>query len=422
MCFRKLACAAGLVLLAACGSGCNQKSAGGTKAAATPPANVPHYAKEDQLNIFELTPESEQRLGIATVPAEIRSITRMRMYGGEVTLPPGASLIVAAPLGGILKPPSGGRVPGVGEQVREGQTIFILAPAQDETGNSILTLPERVQLGLAQANVKQQQTDADAAVETAKKNLDLAETELTRAESLLKGGGTVRQLDQAKTAFANAQIALDAAKDRKKSWDEVKLDKTGTFKALPIEAPRDGIIRAEHVGANEAVPLGQPLFEVMNTKVLWVKVPVYVGEEREIDASQPAQLTNMEEQVGAGAIAAKPVGAPPTAMPLSNTIDLYYEIDNRSGLLRPGQRLTANLSLKDKRENLVVPFSAVVYDYNGGAWVYESLGEHKFGRRRVQVKYVTDSTAVLASGPKPGTNIVSEGAAELFGTEFGFGK
>jgi RND family efflux transporter MFP subunit len=420
MFLRKILC--GCLLAAIAGAAGCQKTAAPPKAGATAPANVPKVAKEDQLNTFELTPEAEERLGIVTNEAEIKPMTRMRMYGAEVTLPPGASLIVAAPLGGILKPPEGGRVPTVGEHVREGQPIFVLAPAQDrKDGTSILNLAERAALAQAQANVLQQQTDAAAAVEQAEENLKLAELEYERAEKLEKGSaGTKQRVDQAKTAQTNAQIALKAAKKRKKDWDEVKIDERGLSKPLPIEAPQDGIIRAEHVGANEAVPLGQQLFEVMNTKLLWVKVPVYEGEEREIDAGRPAQITHMEERVGAGAVEAKPFPAPPTAVPLANTIDLYYELDNRDGYFRPGQRLNASLALKDKRESLVIPWSAVVYDYNGGAWVYESLGEHKYARRRVQVKYVVDSTAVLASGPKTGAKIVGDGAAELFGTEFGF--
>src|SRR5262245_41250423 len=153
-----------LVAAVAGAVGC-QKTADTAKTGAAAPATVPKVAKEDQLNTFELTPEAEERLGIVTNEAEIKATTRMRMYGGKVTLPPGARLVVAAPLGGILKAPAGGRVPGVGEHVREGQPIFLLAPAQDrKDGASILTLAERVALAQAQANVAQQQTDADAAV------------------------------------------------------------------------------------------------------------------------------------------------------------------------------------------------------------------------------------------------------------------
>jgi hypothetical protein len=59
-----------------------------------------------------------------------------------------------------------------------------------------------------------------------------------------------------------------------------------------------------------------------------------------------------------------------------------------------------------------------VTDINGGTWVYENVGEHKFARQRVAVKYVADSLAVLDRGPAVGAKVVTEGAAELFGTEF----
>jgi hypothetical protein len=45
-----------------------------------------------------------------------------------------------------------------------------------------------------------------------------------------------------------------------------------------------------------------------------------------------------------------------------------------------------------------------------------------FVRRRVEVVRVADGRAVLSFGPKVGTPVVTGGAAELFGTEFGAGK
>jgi hypothetical protein len=48
--------------------------------------------------------------------------------------------------------------------------------------------------------------------------------------------------------------------------------------------------------------------------------------------------------------------------------------------------------------------------------------ERKPVRRRVEVEFVDASDAVLAFGPEPGAEIVAVGAAEPFGTEFGFGK
>ncbi|MGB5037290.1 MAG: efflux RND transporter periplasmic adaptor subunit, partial [Blastocatellia bacterium] len=119
---------------------------------------------------------------------------------------------------------------------------------------------------------------------------------------------------------------------------------------------------------------------------------------------------------------ARPVSAPPTADAASSTADLYYELPNGDGRLRPGERVGVTLSLKSTEDSLVVPWAAVLHDVNGGTWVYENTAPQVFVRRPVEVRDVVDRLAVLARGPAPGTRVVTAGAAELFGTEFGPGK
>ena len=80
------------------------------------------------------------------------------------------------------------------------------------------------------------------------------------------------------------------------------------------------------------------------------------------------------------------------------------------------------LPLKGQEESLVVPRSALVRDVLGGSWVYENTAPHSYARKRVFVERVVGDLAALTSGPKPGAKIVTDGAAELFGTEFGGSK
>ncbi len=416
---RLLAGCLALGVLVPGGTGCNQKSTAGAKKAEAP-AKVPNVPKEDKLNEFELTEKAEERLGIVTAPMEKRTMTRMRMYGGEVVLPTGASLIVSAPMAGFLQFPKKGGIPVVGELVHKGQPIYELVPGISEKQQSVLSPVDRINLKLAQASLAQSRNDADAQVEQTDEVLRAAKIEFERAERLQRNdSGTRQNLDRATTALNQAQKAYEAALRRKEIWDKVQLDEqTGTFKPVVIEAPRDGIIRVEFAAANEPVPAGAQLFEIMSSGIVWVKVPIYVGELREIAKDQPALLSSLESRTGKDAVSARPVSAPPTAQPLSSSADLYYEIENRDGYFRPGQKVNANLALRDERESLVVPWSAVVTDINGGTWVYENVGEHKFARQRVAVKYVVDSLAVLDRGPAVGAKIVTEGVAELFGTEF----
>jgi hypothetical protein len=63
-----------------------------------------------------------------------------------------------------------------------------------------------------------------------------------------------------------------------------------------------------------------------------------------------------------------------------------------------------------------------LYDIHGGTWVYEQTAPQTFVRRRVEVQFIDQERAILAQGPSAGAKIVTQGAAELFGTEFGIGK
>ena len=67
----------------------------------------------------------------------------------------------------------------------------------------------------------------------------------------------------------------------------------------------------------------------------------------------------------------------------------------------------------------VVPYSALLYDTNGGTWVYKVSEPLVFVRAPVQVDRIDGARALLSAGPPTGTAVVSVGAAELYGAELG---
>jgi hypothetical protein len=68
-----------------------------------------------------------------------------------------------------------------------------------------------------------------------------------------------------------------------------------------------------------------------------------------------------------------------------------------------------------------VPASAILYDVHGGTWVYEFEGNSTYRRRKVEILDTNGNRVLLARGLANGIRVVSQGAAELFGTEFGAG-
>lgn len=409
------------VLLAGCG---NPTASGHKSTAAAVKTTRP--VAETSLNVLELAEATFNKLKIETAPVTLRDMPRQRPYGAEAVLPTGATIIVSAPVTGTLRISSKQKVPQVGQHVSAGVTLFELTPMLSAERGA-LTPAERIRLAEARNTVAQTQADALGQVQQAQVQVDAAQIALERAKRLLRDqAGTARAVDEAQAQFSLAMKTLEAANKRKQLVDAIRLDEkepaTAAVDPVPLVAPMQGQVRALHVRPNEIVPAGAPLFEVMNAETLWIKVPVYVGELDEIDALQPIELQAPGGRHRETPLIARHIALPPTAVPLASTVDLYYELPNSTGAVRPGQRLTAQLMLRGKRQRLTVPWSAVMHDIYGGQWVYQQTGERKYVRRRVEVEWVRDGLAVLARGPESGDVVVTAGVAELSGTEFGFSK
>ncbi len=379
------------------------------KADKPPPAvTVAKTVKEESLNSIVLTEDAEKRLGVKLGSIEMKPVRRMRIYGGEVTIPAGKAIVVAAPLGGTLKAPPAG-IPRAGQTVRRGQPIFQLLPLLSPEGRT----------SMASALV-----DADGQVKNAQTQVDAAKIALDRAKRLLKdGAGSQRNVDETQAAFDLASKTLEAATARRTTLAKLvgEVD-SGTAAPIPIDAPEDGILRAISAMPDQNVPSGASLFEVIDLSIVWVRVALPVGDLDEVSRSEPALVDKLSASPGSKPRQAKPVLAPPSANAVSATVDLFYEMTNDGGKLIPGQRLGVAVSLNDATASLTVPWSAVIFDIYGGNWVYEQTAARTYARRRVVVRHVAGPDAVLENGPSPGVRVVSEGAQELYGAETGFSK
>nr|WP_305891469.1 membrane fusion protein MtrC [Methylomonas sp. SURF-1] len=242
----------------------------------------------------------------------------------------------------------------------------------------------------------------------------LAPAELVRlAQSQIDADG---QVEQAKVQVQAAQIALNRA-------EQMRRDKVGTERSVDDARMQLGLAEANLKTAHERRDLlGPALLDVNNRSRFWVRVPVYVDDIAGLNTAAQARvggLTNSSENATRLAL---PVAAPPSANPAAATVDLFYEVKNSDASLRPGQRVGVSIPLRGEDENLVVPWSALVYDVNGGCWIYQALQANVYQRRRVQVLRVVEDQAAVMGDIAAGIEVVTAGVAELFGTEFGVGK
>jgi RND family efflux transporter MFP subunit len=372
------------------------------------PAKVEGAPKEADLATVTLTTDAETRLGVVTAPAARKPVARTTTYAGEVMVPSGRLTAVTSPFVGTLKAPSGGAAtPTPGAAVKEGQPVFVLVP---------ILSPE------SQATMAPLLIESEGQVKQATEQLHIAKLSLDRAEGLVKTkAASAAMLVDARAQYDLAQTNLRAAEARHETLAKVSADaKSGSLK-VAIASPASGILQNVHAQVGQTVAAGAALFEVVGLDPVWIKVPVYVGDTSRLAADRPAVVGGLADAPGAaGERPAKPVVAPPSGDPLAATVNIFYEVSNADGRLRPGERVGVTLPLKGEDESLTVPRSALVRDIHGGAWVYEKVKSHAYARKRVSVDRVVGDLAVLsAAALKPGAEVVTVGAAELYGAEFG---
>ena len=65
----------------------------------------------------------------------------------------------------------------------------------------------------------------------------------------------------------------------------------------------------------------------------------------------------------------------------------------------------------------VIPYAAVFYTATGDTWTYTNPEPLTFVREPIVVYRIRGDRAFLSDGPPSGTEVVTQGASELYGTE-----
>lgn len=378
------------MLLAACG---------GAPADKPPvPATIANPVHESDLTSITLTPEAERRIGIVTTVVERRRVPRTRSVGGELIVRPGNLAVLVAPRAGTIRGAGSGGLPVAGSRVRAGAAVAELLPLPAES--DLFGAPEDVAAARARA--------------------ENARLRAERAEELLRQrAGTIEAVEDARALLAEAEAGLRAAEAR------VSVSQggdSGSVAPVTLSAPFEGVVQDLAVAAGQRVASGTRLLDIAAIDPLWVKVPLFAGDVGEVDVARGATVRGVSAAAASPGRLARAIRGPQSADPLAASVDLYFELGNSEGSLRPGERVAVLLTLRGGSEGLVVPWGAVVRDLHGGSWVYQRVAEGRYVRQRVEVAYVTGEDAILSRGPAPGAQVVRTGAAELFSTEFGPAK
>ena len=239
---------------------------------ASPAAHVAHKTTEEEMGQVILSPQAEERLGLTTAPVERKSVQQVRVYGGEVIVPVGRTILVAAPLAGILRAPDGG-APVAGQKVTKGDHLFYLVPILSPDGKTTFAAARE---------------DAEGQLNNAQTQLEMSQLALARAERLFKvDAGSKRAVEEVKAQHDTALRLKEATESRLGILTKALEDATtGRAEPIPIEAPETGILRNVAALPDQHLPIGAAIFEVIDLAEVWIRVPVYVGDLPGIDGNE----------------------------------------------------------------------------------------------------------------------------------------
>ncbi|MBK6489210.1 MAG: efflux RND transporter periplasmic adaptor subunit [Gemmatimonadetes bacterium] len=386
------------LLLLALLTACDKPSASGGAIVA---ATVANPVKESDLTTVTLGEEAERRLRIAVDTAAPRRLAVTRVLPGEVMAAPGQAQRMVAPVAGRVARVGDSAIPLSGKRVTADEPLLALVPMA----------PDR----------DLQRTHEEAQVAEAR--LTRARLEAERVAALWNDRlVSARDREVAEAELAVAQATRDAAAGRAQMATGSGGVPAGVA-TLVLRAPFAGVVQALSTGEGQVVAAGTPLVDIARLDGVWVRVPAYVGDLSRLDTRGRAAITRLGASPDAAFMTGVPVVAPPSADAVSASADLYYAVANPGAVLRPGERVQVAVPLQVQgAEVLTVPWASVVFDYSGGTWVYERVAPRQYVRRRISLGEVSGAWAEVRGGLAAGAVVVTDGAAELLGTEFGAGK
>lgn len=279
--------------------------------------------------------EAEPAEAAAPPTLEIGQENTLRVEEGEVivgpvvsgTLTPQTQATVRSELGGAVLRVSAEQ----GQSVRKGQVLAsIEAPTQDDAVRS-----------------------AESALRSERQNLEQAQREVARAESLAKAGAIAsRDVENARNAVISAESRVADATARLSSARKGLADAT-------VVSPISGIVADRPVNTGDVVAIGTPLYTIVDpaSMQLEASVPSESLAAVRVGATVQFRVRGYPDQAFVG----KVERISPTADPVTRQVSIWVSVDNRGGRLVGGLFAEGRVT-QQARKGLTVPLSVITED------------------------------------------------------------
>lgn len=210
---------------------------------------------------------------------------------------------------------------------------------------------DKVSAGALIARLEDREYVISVKLETNQLNLELAESELKKQESLYeKGGVTLRELKTASIEYENAKTSVENAK--------LQMAKTR------IVAPIDGVIvDLPYYTQGTQIASGSKIVKIMDYQTMYMEVQL---PEKYISVIKPSQNVNLTNYTIPGdTIIGQVTQLSPAIDADTRTFKGNIQINNRDYLLRPGMFVKADIVTNHKDSVIVIPKNIILSRQRG---------------------------------------------------------
>ena len=210
---------------------------------------------------------------------------------------------------------------------------------------------DKVKEGALIARLEDREYVISVKLETNQLNLELAESELKKQESLYeKGGVTLKELKTASIEYENAKTSVENAK--------LQMAKTR------LVAPINGVIvDLPYYTQGTQIASGSKIVKIMDYQTMYMEVQL---PEKYISVIKPSQNVNLTNYTISGdTIIGLVTQLSPAIDADTRTFKGNIQINNRDYLLRPGMFVKADIVTNNKDSVIVIPKNIILSRQRG---------------------------------------------------------
>lgn len=301
--------------------------------------------------------------------------TVMESFDASGVLEPAAGRFarIAAPIDGLVDASGVAQSPWPGQRVERGQVLALLTPSLGEGGSVFAEQRARLREAEDEYDRAKRLYAAEAIPE---RRLRAAEIRLTAAREAIAGLGGA--------ATKDGQLAL--------------------------RAPIGGVVAGRSIAPGSRVEAGTPLFTVVDSRVVWLRVNVPAALAPRISLSSGATFRPegalQEYRVG------RTVSVGSMIDSLSRTVPVIYEMPNENGAITIGANARVAVRTGQHIEGVVIPASSVL-DEDGRPIAYVQVEGEAFEKRELALGGTDGEWALVRSGIEEGERVVTNAAYQV---------